>query len=280
MIRRPPRSTLSSSSAASDVYKRQILESERVALPCKKIGLLCGLFGLVIMCTVVKKNLMTCGTTSWWFLTLIPIPAGVALVLVLRPILLGQQERKRVLGWGGVAGDVEWNQVNTVVYPLVCGLAGVFAGLFGIGGGIVKGPLMIEMGVLPQVSSATAAFMILFTSASACTSYAANNQVKYDLGLFLAVLGFICTVMGQLVVHRVVHSLGRPSILVFIMGSIVGLSTILMCYAVSYTHLRAHETPEHLVCRLLLEKKKKKQSTVQTTSNTITMYRQHNILRI
>src|SRR5678816_4816994 len=27
-------------------------------------------------------------------------------------------------------------------------------------------------------------------------------------------------------------------------------------YPVSYTHLRAHETPEHLVCRLLLEKKK------------------------
>ena len=25
-------------------------------------------------------------------------------------------------------------------------------------------------------------------------------------------------------------------------------------YPVSYTHLRAHETPEHLVCRLLLEK--------------------------
>src|SRR5678816_2710693 len=27
---------------------------------------------------------------------------------------------------------------------------------------------------------------------------------------------------------------------------------------VSYTHLRAHETPEHLVCRLLLEKKKQR----------------------
>eukprot|EP00658_Telonema_sp_P-2_P051195 TRINITY_DN39232_c0_g1_i1.p1 TRINITY_DN39232_c0_g1~~TRINITY_DN39232_c0_g1_i1.p1 ORF type:complete len:120 (-),score=36.95 TRINITY_DN39232_c0_g1_i1:36-395(-) len=27
-------------------------------------------------------------------------------------------------------------------------------------------------------------------------------------------------------------------------------------HPVSYTHLRAHETPEHLVCRLLLEKKK------------------------
>ena len=33
---------------------------------------------------------------------------------------------------------------------------------------------------------------------------------------------------------------------------------ILIDTTVSYTHLRAHETPEHLVCRLLLEKKKKK----------------------
>ena len=31
--------------------------------------------------------------------------------------------------------------------------------------------------------------------------------------------------------------------------------------AVSYTHLRAHETPEHLVCRLLLEKKNQDRCT-------------------
>eukprot|EP00658_Telonema_sp_P-2_P064115 TRINITY_DN529_c0_g1_i12.p1 TRINITY_DN529_c0_g1~~TRINITY_DN529_c0_g1_i12.p1 ORF type:complete len:521 (+),score=146.89 TRINITY_DN529_c0_g1_i12:137-1564(+) len=40
---------------------------------------------------------------------------------------------------------------------------------------------------------------------------------------------------------------------------------------VSYTHLRAHETPEHLVCRLLLEKKKKKKKKIRkhikTTNN-------------
>eukprot|EP00658_Telonema_sp_P-2_P080301 TRINITY_DN7965_c0_g1_i6.p1 TRINITY_DN7965_c0_g1~~TRINITY_DN7965_c0_g1_i6.p1 ORF type:complete len:806 (-),score=162.01 TRINITY_DN7965_c0_g1_i6:43-2460(-) len=36
-------------------------------------------------------------------------------------------------------------------------------------------------------------------------------------------------------------------------------------FPVSYTHLRAHETPEHLVCRLLLEKKKKKYNTNLTT---------------
>ena len=37
--------------------------------------------------------------------------------------------------------------------------------------------------------------------------------------------------------------------------------------AVSYTHLRAHETVLDLVCRLLLEKKKK--SKIKTTINSI-----------
>eukprot|EP00658_Telonema_sp_P-2_P016653 TRINITY_DN16463_c0_g1_i10.p2 TRINITY_DN16463_c0_g1~~TRINITY_DN16463_c0_g1_i10.p2 ORF type:complete len:102 (-),score=15.95 TRINITY_DN16463_c0_g1_i10:104-409(-) len=49
-------------------------------------------------------------------------------------------------------------------------------------------------------------------------------------------------------------------------GFVVGVVLLSVCCAVcclssisvSYTHLRAHETPEHLVCRLLLEKKKKK----------------------
>ena len=36
------------------------------------------------------------------------------------------------------------------------------------------------------------------------------------------------------------------------------VNTLICCvYAVSYTHLRAHETVLDLVCRLLLEKKKK-----------------------
>ena len=41
-----------------------------------------------------------------------------------------------------------------------------------------------------------------------------------------------------------------------IAGDLWELSDFEITAPVSYTHLRAHETPEHLVCRLLLEKKK------------------------
>lgn len=53
---------------------------------------------------------------------------------------------KSRLGYRYVEGDVEWDPRNTLRYPAICFFAGFFAGLFGVGGGIVKGPLMLEMG--------------------------------------------------------------------------------------------------------------------------------------
>ena len=57
--------------------------------------------------------------------------------------------------------------------------------------------------------------------------------------------------------------IGKDELLEKILMAILANGHILMedmpgVGPVSYTHLRAHETPEHLVCRLLLEKKKKK----------------------
>src|SRR5665648_1121717 len=61
-------------------------------------------------------------------------------------------------------------------------------------------------------------------------------------------------------------------------GEVVGLlgpngagkTTTFYIIAVSYTHLRAHETRHDLVCRLLLEKKKKKQTNDALVSQTTT----------
>eukprot|EP00658_Telonema_sp_P-2_P076119 TRINITY_DN66162_c0_g1_i1.p1 TRINITY_DN66162_c0_g1~~TRINITY_DN66162_c0_g1_i1.p1 ORF type:complete len:103 (-),score=9.17 TRINITY_DN66162_c0_g1_i1:12-320(-) len=51
---------------------------------------------------------------------------------------------------------------------------------------------------------------------------------------------------------RISHGQSNSKILISISASSIGI------IPVSYTHLRAHETPEHLVCRLLLEKKNNK----------------------
>ena len=52
-------------------------------------------------------------------------------------------------------------------------------------------------------------------------------------------------------------------------GGILGYITRI---AVSYTHLRAHETDSYLVCRLLLEKKDNPKCDIDTAFLTATLY--------
>ena len=65
------------------------------------------------------------------------------------------------------------------------------SGMFGVGGGIVKGPLMLQMGVHPLVASATCAVMIMFTSVAATTMFIAFGTLIWDYGIFLFVIGNI-----------------------------------------------------------------------------------------
>src|SRR5674536_103304 len=62
--------------------------------------------------------------------------------------------------------------------------------------------------------------------------------------LFAVPLGIACAIYISEIAHPKVADLMKPFVEI-----LAGIPSV----AVSYTHLRAHETPEHLVCRLLLE---------------------------
>ena len=49
---------------------------------------------------------------------------------------------------------------------------GFVAGAFGLGGGVVFGPILINLGMPPRVSSATANYLITFSKISSCLIYA------------------------------------------------------------------------------------------------------------
>ena len=48
-------------------------------------------------------------------------------------------------------GDLKWTPTSTVKFPLLCVTAGLFAGIFGVGGGIIKGPLMLVSQSAPRL---------------------------------------------------------------------------------------------------------------------------------
>jgi len=220
----------------------EIEEDEAIQFPWWKVSAIALCFGLVVISNLLKLHTAKCGSTGYWILMLCPVFITGAMMIVVRMYLLNKMERKKQAGYVLVEGDIEWDATRTIAYPLLCALSGVFAGMFGIGGGIVKGPLMVEMGVLPEVSAATAAFMIAFTASSATVTYASFGNVAWDFAGVLVVLGLVFTSIGQYIVNGYVARTGRSSVIVFIIATIVGVSTLLMGYE---SGLLAYHDIEH-----------------------------------
>ena len=129
----------------------KILKQEAAWLPLPHLLLLTGLTGSVLLTTLLSK-MVPCGSWGAWVIqvSLVPVIAGVWGYA--RRMVLAKQRVKRRAGMDG-QGDVHWTARNTIVFPSVCTLAGIMAGMFGLGGAVVKTPLMLELGVHPQVSS-------------------------------------------------------------------------------------------------------------------------------
>ena len=131
----------------------QILEEERKT-PRMNINILMGLFIVVLTINLVKGGGafpspigIKCGSPAFWAANSIMIAWIIFITFYVRSYLVERFERKKLVGYKYVEGDIEWDGRATIVYPSVCCLAGFFAGMFGVGGGIVKGPLMLAMGV-------------------------------------------------------------------------------------------------------------------------------------
>ena len=135
----------------------ELLEKESKT-PNDKVVLLSVMVVVVIVLNLLKGGGagsfpsplgITCGSKGYWAITGVVVLWLVAVSLKMRSELIEKFYLKKRLGYRYVRGDVEWNEWNTVLYPCLCFFAGFFAGMFGVGGGIVKGPLMLHMGVHP-----------------------------------------------------------------------------------------------------------------------------------
>jgi len=211
-------------------------EPEGDPAPWYKIFLLVVSWAGCLVFTVLKGNGqgsiigVTCGSTLFWILSFSSIPWVILFGIYFRNMLIYENKEKVRSGAEFKEGDITWDGRTTIIYPLVCTIAGVFAGLFGVGGGIVKGPLMLEMGVLPVIASATAATMILFTSSAACLSFYLFGMLPKQYAYAYFVLGFVCTAVGQAAVNQWMKTAKRQSPPVLSIGLVLALSTIMVTF--------------------------------------------------
>merc|ERR1712238_453312 len=161
-----------------EAHKLQKIMDEERTTSTFNVNILVGLFVVVLVINLLKGGGafpspvgIVCGSQAYWIANGIILGWIIFISFYVRTYLVKRFELKQKIGYTTLEGDIRCDGRSTIVYPCICCLAGFFAGMFGIGGGIVKGPLMLAMEVHPAVASATSASMILFTSFTATTSF-------------------------------------------------------------------------------------------------------------
>jgi len=216
---------------------QKILDRDSVQFPLWAWAMLAPMTGYTIIYALVKKDVMsTCYPTSYWLWYFSPVLVLGGFTLATALILKGRHQRKVEAGYVFKGAGEErpdycemmWNDATLKQFPLVAILAGVAAGLLGIGGGMVIGPLFIQLDMQPKVGSSSCAFMILWTAMSGVVQYSFAGKLGWQFILYGVVVGLVSGQLGQHFVDHMLKKSGRPSFVIFLLGGIVLVACIAM----------------------------------------------------
>lgn len=228
----------------------QILKSER-RTPIIIVLVIVVLFVVVIALNVLKGGGaeksplgIKCGTLGFWLIQGFMLVWIVSVTLIARHYLLKRTELKKEINYPFKDGDIVWDYRATTYYPLLCGVAGLGAGMFGFGGGIIVGPIMLALDVHPLVVAATSATMNLLTSFTVTTSFIMFGLLRSNYSYVLATIAFFATFVGQILMNVLLKNTGRYSYISFIIGFIVLISAILMAFQAAFPVKEMHQSRE------------------------------------
>ncbi|KAK1426041.1 hypothetical protein QVD17_14709 [Tagetes erecta] len=195
----------------------------------KKLMLLIAVWAAFLILQVIKNNLLVC-STWYWVLTVAQFPATLA-VFGFECIKLYKESKKRKsLGntESVCEATINWTVPN-LIFCALCGiLGGTVGGLLGSGGGFILGPLLLEIGVIPQVASATATFVMMFSSSLSVVEFYLLNRFPIPYALYLMSVSILAGFWGQFFVRKLVVFLKRASIIVFILSAVIFASALTM----------------------------------------------------
>lgn len=184
---------------------QKLYDDAAVQFPAWSYRIILSMTGFTILYAYVKAfQIDICDAKiAYWLWYFSPVPVlGLAMFYI--AYLLNQTWQERVKhGYHFLDTDVQFSVEQIKKFPLVALLAGLAAGMLGIGGGMVIGPLFIEIGMEPQVGTSSCAFMILWTATSGVVQYYFANALGWKFALYFMCVGFISGQVGQRLLNKV-----------------------------------------------------------------------------
>ncbi|XP_074589073.1 sulfite exporter TauE/SafE family protein 3-like [Curcuma longa] len=206
--------------AASKALRTEVPIMENVCW--KEFGLLCFVWVSFLILQVLKQYYTSTCSLWYWILNFLQIPVALG---VSGYEAISLYKGRRIISSKGENGS-NFTVLQLVFYCSIGVLAGVVGGLLGLGGGFILGPVFLELGVPPQVSSATATFAMTFSSSMSVVEYYLLKRFPIPYALYFVAISLVAAIVGQHIVRRLIEILGRASLIIFILASTIFISAI------------------------------------------------------
>ncbi|KAK9165559.1 hypothetical protein Scep_000750 [Stephania cephalantha] len=187
----------------------------------KEFSLLVFVWIAFVVVQVIKTYAVTC-SVEYWILNILQVPIAVSVSLYEAICLY---KGKRVIA--SIGKETSNWKAHQLVFYCFCGiLAGIVGGLLGLGGGFILGPLFLELGVPPQVASATSTFAMAFSSSMSVLQYYLLKRFPVPYAVYFLLVATVAALTGQHIVRKLIMLLGRASLIIFILGLTILVSAI------------------------------------------------------
>ncbi|KAK4340559.1 hypothetical protein RND71_039060 [Anisodus tanguticus] len=203
------------------------------SIPWMKMGVLVMIWFSFFFLYLLRGNrygkgiirMEACGLV-YWIISSVQFP----LTIIFTSCILYKRENQQNLPSKKqeVACETKNGPSGMLIFPLMALLAGVLGGVFGIGGGMLISPFLIQIGITPEVTAATCSFMVFFSSTMSAVQYLFLGMVHVNTALIFAIVCLIASLIGLVVVQRAIEHHGRASLIVFSVGIVMALSSVLI----------------------------------------------------
>ena len=211
----------------------KIIEDEHKLFPMKKLGLIIALIAIIILLLLFRGTenfhsiigIQYCGVL-YWLLLVVQILVCLAVFFVNKRYLKSILETKRLYQISSSKGEFEMSEGHINKLAILSLVAGVLAGLLGIGGGMVMSPTLLTIGVPAMSLGATSGFFVVQTSFISLFQSILYGDVPIGDQAFFFGISLVGSFGVSFFLTWLVKKLQRPSIILIALFGVLMLSVI------------------------------------------------------
>lgn len=164
----------------------------------------------------------------YWFIFIFFFAISVFVDMISYTHILREYSYRKKINFPYDDCDIEWTHKNFISMNVIGVISGFIAGVIGIGGGIILGPILLSMGIYPIIGTVTTNFLVLITSSSTSIQFIISGDMNFQYAAIGVIFSAFGSYLGTSVIHHYIKKTKKESLLVFALALVIGLSALIL----------------------------------------------------